>query len=125
MEVTRQGQDTMDMRGGSRDRSREVPDDVEKGRLKRPHESPSPNPPQERPSVICSAQRVGAPPASERSASAARIHHERSASASSMCLERPAGVARVSPEDNIETELSSLSALMHSQVLLSLIITAN
>ena len=91
----------------SRNQSRQAPDEDDKLRLKRPHESrsSSPNPHQDRPSVICSAQLVAAPPASARSTSAAREPLERSASA-----------AREPLEDDMDAELSSLSALMHSQV---------
>merc|ERR1719341_1361280 len=102
-EVT--SQDTVDMR--SENRSRQVADKDDKLRLKRPRESrsSSPNPHQERPSVICSAPLVAAPSSTARSASAARVPQERSASA-----------AREPPQDNMDAELSSLSALLHSQV---------
>ena len=124
-EVTSQG--NPDIRIESQDRRRHVADEDNKGRLKRPRESSPPrNPPQGRPSVICSAQQAGgAPPralasaASERSTSAARASTERSTGAASISPER--STSTVSPEDDMDAELSSLSALMHSQVLLSLL----
>ena len=121
-EVT--SQDTVDMR--SENGSRQVPVKDDKLRLKRPRESrsSSPNPHQERPSVICSAQLVAAPSSAVRSASAARVPQERSTSAARVPQERSTSAARVPqerfarepPEDNMDAELSSLSALMHSQV---------
>ena len=113
-EVT--SQDTVDMR--SQNQSRQVPDENDKLRLKRPRESrsSSPNPHQERPSVICSAPLVTATSSAARSASAARVPQERSTSAARVPQERSASAAREPPEDNMEAELSSLSALMHSQV---------
>ena len=109
-------QDTVDMR--SENRSRQVPDENDKLRLKRPRESrsASPNPHQERPSVICSASLVAAPSSTVRSASAARVAQERPTSAARVPQERSASAAREPPQDNMDAELSSLSALLHSQV---------
>ena len=132
-------QDTVDMRSGSQSRSRQVSDEDEKTRRKRLRESSSPskNPHQDRPSVICSAQMVAKSSASARSASAASVPHERlnsaardlhqmSASAATEPHERSSSAARSTSaareglEDNVDAELSSLSALMNSQVPLSL-----
>ena len=126
-------QDTVDMRSESQNRSRQVSDEDEKTRRKRPHESSSPstNPHQDRPSVICSAQMVAKSSASARSASAASVLHERSnsgardlhemsASAATEPHERSTSAARQALEDNVDIELSSLSALLNSQVPLSL-----